>query len=125
MDTLRSLVRQVITEGKRETDLVDFVFRLRVRTEGDNDPQITDIMTNIRIIKGVAIARQVMPVRRIKGARDVLQIGVKYMPDNAELGDTIEFLGTEIKAVDGVEIAMLLTVGGREVRKENGDPYIY
>ena len=120
MEELRQLV-----EAYASADLLDFTMRLRVQTSGENDPQVSDIMTNIRVIKGVAIVRQVLPIRRIKGAKDVLQLGIKFMPETSSLIDTLDFLGKETKKIDGVEIVMFLTVGGREIRKDTGEPYIY
>lgn len=118
-------VLRPLIEAYASADLLDFTMRLRVQTSRENDPQVSDIMTNIRVIKGVAIVRQVLPIRRIKGGKDVLQLGVKFMPDTHSLTDTLDFLGKETKKIEGVEIVMFLTVGGRDVRKDSGDPYIY
>lgn len=122
---IRDYIKTSLHESKGEADLVDITFRLRVRVSGEKDPKVVDIMTNIRCVVGVAICRQLMPVQRIQGGRDVLQLGVKFMSSGGTLSDSLEELSREIKKIDGVDIVMVLTVGGREIRRKGGAPYIF
>ena len=122
---VRDLVREIIHESKTAADLIDIALRLRVRVSGDNDPKVVDIMTNIRCIDGVAICRQLSPIQRIQGGRDVLHLDVKHMPKTGKISDTLDELCKSIKKIDGVDIVMVLSVGGREIRRKGGAPYIF
>lgn len=125
-DALRKVIREtILSEFLRTTDLLDIVVRLRVSVKKESDPMVNDIITNIRILPGVSIARQVSPVRHVKGGNDVLQIQIKYANSSTDMSSMMDKLGEQIRHLPGVDIAMFLTIGGREVRKDDGTPYIY
>lgn len=124
-DVLRSYLKELIEEAYLAEDLVDLTITLRVRTSQASDPQIVDIMTNIRVIRGVAIVRQTMPIRRVAGARDVLQLGIKVMPYGRDVDTLVTTLGKQIKSVPGVEIVKFERVGDQQLVDPTGNPYVY
>lgn len=125
-DILPRLVREmVIREFRGQSDLMDVVMRLRVRTKDPKDPQVADIVTNIRVIKGVAIVRQVSPVIRTKDGNDVLQVSVKFLPPTEDTEKAVTIIGKLVRKLPGVDICMILSVGGKEIRRKNGDPFIW
>ena len=124
---LRTYVRQLL-EFKTSSDLITAEVRMRVLTSNKNNPDaptVPDIMTMIRVIKGVSIVRQTVPIKRLNQGRDILELEVKYMPEKAELRKVIEELGKELKAVEGVEIVKITKVGGRDIQRSSGEPFLF
>jgi hypothetical protein len=125
-EILPQLIREmVLKEFRGQADLLDVVMRLRVKTKDPKDPQVADIITNIRVIKGVAIVRQVSPVIRTKDGNDVLQVSVKFLPPTENTEKAVEVIGKLVRKLPGVDICMILSVGGKEIRRKNGDPFIW
>lgn len=125
--TLRKYVRSLL-EIQGSADLVAVEVRLRVRTATKDQPDaptVPDIMTNIRVIEGVSIVRQTIPIKRLQGDRDILELEIKYMPKSVEMRSAIAELGKEVKAVPGVEIVKVTKIGGRPVRQATGAGFIF
>jgi hypothetical protein len=104
---------------------LDIAVRLKCKTGGDDDPMVNDIITNIRVLPGVAIARQIRPVRQLQGGKEVLEIQIKFHNESGTIGEMLDDLGAKIRHLTGVEIAMFLSVGGRAIRRPDGTAYIY
>lgn len=106
-------------------ELINIIAKLRVVVAHDDDPQIVDIMTNIRVITGVAIVRQTLPVVEIGEGRQVLYLSVKVMPSADGLHSLLEFLGKSIKAIDGVELVKFDTVDDTPVLRTSDEAYVF
>tara|TARA_R110002126_G_scaffold47318_12_gene132525 strand:- start:6373 stop:6750 length:378 start_codon:yes stop_codon:yes gene_type:complete len=121
---IRKYIRRLI-EVQGNSDLITIDVGLRVRTPKKGNIQVPDIMTNLRVAPGIAIVRQTEPLTRLGESRDILKLEIKYMPVSGDLLTTIETVGKLIKKIPGVEIVKILKVGGRDVRKPNGEPFLY
>lgn len=107
------------------SDLVQIRVRIRARTTELTDPTVPDILTNIRVAPGVAVVRQVSPVVRIPGARDVLDLEIKYLPDSTTALEYIEILSLEMKKIPGIEIIKVIGVAGQPIFREDGNAIVY
>ena len=98
MDQNHCDIRQFSQLVLREVSAADLInVTVRVFTSLKKVVTIPDIMTEIRIITGVAICRQASPVKRSKKGRDVVDLDVRYYPKHMELADYLETLGRLIK----------------------------
>lgn len=125
--SLRTYIRQLL-EFRTSSDLLSIEVRLRVRT-ADKDhpgyPIVPDIMTNIRVLPGVSIVRQTVPIKRIPGGRNVLALEIKYMPMSADLKETLVTFGKELRSIAGIEIVKIVGVGGRKIEQQDGSSLIF
>lgn len=122
---LREAVRGQISEFKRTRDLVAVIARLQVRTVGDNMPSVPDILTNMRAEPGVVVVKQLGAIRRAKRGRENLDVEVKFMPETKDATQFLQDLGKSLKSTPGVEIVVLLTLGGHKTTKEDGKPWVF
>jgi hypothetical protein len=122
---IQKYIKHIIQEYKTRFDLVEVHVRLRVKSTKKTDPQIPDIMTNIRVLKGVNTARQIVPIRKIKGGRDVLDLSIKYMPEVSNPHLYIQKLAKMLRAIPGIEIVKVLSVGGQVLTKDDGSSYVF
>jgi hypothetical protein len=125
---LRTYVRRMIESFGVTSDIMTVEVRLRVATstkENPDSPTVPDIMTNIRIIKGVSIVRQTVPIKRIQAGRDILELEIKYMPTTSDMKQSIVALGKEVRSVPGVEIVKITKIGGRTINQAHGAEFIF
>lgn len=122
---LREVIRGQIIESHGVQDLVNVICRLQVRTVGEKNPTVPDILTNIRALPGVVVVKQLGAIRRIKRGREFMKIEIKYMPDLRDEHEFLPKLGKLLKSVSGVEIVRVISLRGRQVVRKDGRPWVF
>lgn len=85
-----------------------------------------DIMTDIRILPGVAIVRQISPVQRSKKGREVIDVTIRY--HDAQERTPEEYmteLGRAIRHLEGVDLVKFLQIDDSDVSATVGRPLIF
>ena len=100
--------------NERHRDLVHMTIRARISIDGNNDPTVLDIMTDMRAIPGIVTVRQTQPVSEPINAEEkrLIELVVSYIPkyirtDN--IADDPIYVCKSLKKVDGVDIIRVMT----------------
>lgn len=105
------------------SDLINIT--VRVFTSLKKIATIPDIMTDIRILPGVAICRQASPVKKSKKGRDVVDLDVKYYASHTELAEYLPAVGKAIKKIKGIDIVRMIKVDGQDVSNLTDQKFIF
>ena len=82
----------------------------------DRDASVTDVMTIVRVLQGVAVVGQTDHSLRSKLGRTVLPINIKFLPAQGNIGDSLQKLGRAIKKAANVRVVKII--------KLNDKPYL-
>lgn len=82
----------------------------------DRDASVTDTMTVIRVLQGVAVVGQTDHSLRSKLGRTVLPISVKFLPGSDDMTSTLNKLARAIKKAANVRVVKII--------KLNDQPYL-
>lgn len=121
-EDIKRLARSVLKEITY-ADLVTVT--VRVFTTVKKISNVPDIMTDIRILTGVAICRQSDSVKKSLQGRDVVDLDVKYYPGPADPNDYLEALGKEIKKIKGVDFVKVLKLDDQDISVFSDKQFIY
>jgi len=69
----------------------------------EKDTHVPDLMTKIRILKGVAVVGQKAKVERYMDGDDLLTISIKFLPNSDEIYSNLEMLSKMIRRLPGVK----------------------
>ena len=81
----------------------------------DRDASVTDTMTIIRVLQGVAVVGQTDHSLRSKLGRTVLPISIKFLPGEGEMSSNLNKLARAIKKAAKVRVVKIV--------KLNDQPY--
>ena len=81
----------------------------------DRDASVTDTMTIIRVLQGVAVVGQTDHSLRSKLGRTVLPISIKFLPGEGEMSSNLSKLAKAIKKAAKVRVVKIV--------KLNDQPY--
>ena len=81
------------------------------------EPQahVPDTMTRIRVLSSVAVVGQQEKVERTQAKSAILDVYVKYLPKSGGVYENIVSLCKLIKALPGVRIVKVKSVGGKGI----------
>ena len=112
-DELKNTIKEVLLEekGGPTSRLTDCEMQLFL----DRDASVTDTMTVIRVLQGVAVVGQTDHSLRSKLGRTVLPIKIKFLPGSDSMEETLTKLARAIKKAARVRVV--------KVVKLNDSPY--
>lgn len=110
-------LREMIREALGAFQLLD---KLGVRFFLDSKSKIEQVMTDIRIIKGVATVSQEAEVKRSVTGKKVLDLTITFDPTTMDTKEYIMTLGKMMKNIAGVEILRIRTFNDRLIRRKDG-----
>lgn len=119
METLRHIreFTRLVLESVSNEDLslVSVVLLFRKGQE----PDIPDVMTEIRIMPGVAIVRQTDPSMISPTGRDAVVLDIKFYSGDKEKGllGAIQDLAKAIKRIPGIDIVRVYKINGRDTKE--------
>jgi len=107
---LKDKIKEIILEkkGGPTSRLADCEMKLFL----DRDASVTDTMTIIRVLQGVAVVGQTDHSLRSKLGRTVLPISVKFLPGAGDLSVSLTKLARAIKKAAKVRVVKVTTVDG-------------
>ena len=76
---------------------------------------ISDILTGIRILAGVAVVTQNEPAARTRAGNTLLDLTIRYVPSPGNLVKQIEEMAKRIKSVDGLKMIKINTREGAPI----------
>ena len=120
-DDLKNTVKALILEKKEgpTSRLADCDMKLFL----DRDASVTDTMTIIRVLQGVAVVGQTDHSLRSKLGRTVLPISVKFLPAKGNITVSLEKLGNAIKKASNVRIVKIVKLNDKPYMV-NGKPLV-
>lgn len=95
--TIRSLIRQILTESVEDIILIDLVLRLKTNTKRS----IPDILTDLRGVQGVVTVTQLDTSKKAEDRMSRVYIRIKFN-NNGEI--TKEDFLDLVKSVEGVDM---------------------
>jgi len=107
-EILKNHIKEILLEkkGGPTSRLTDCRMKLFL----DRDASVTDTMTIIRVLQGVAVVGQTDHSIRSKLGRTVLPISVKFLPGQGDLALNLSKLARAIKKAAKVRVVKVLTV---------------
>lgn len=117
MVELRETVRDVLCEALGAVNMLDTV-EMRLVLSGDR--KVEEIVTGIRIIKGVATVSQLAPIQRSPGGRRVLDVIATFDPEEMDKMQYVDAMADRIKSTLDVRMVILYTLNGAPVHDETG-----
>ena len=113
--SINEYVRLVLEQSPDSTRLKKEQIKVTCRLVMMKDAHVPDTLTKIRALSGITVVGQKEPVDRNEKGSTVLEIYVKFLPSSSETYSNLLSVGKLIKALPGVKIVRVLTVGGRPV----------
>ena len=113
-EILKNQIKEILLEkkGGPTSRLTDCKMKLFL----DRDASVTDTMTIIRVLQGVAVVGQTDHSLRSKLGRTVLPISIKFLPGSGDVSLSIEKLARAIKKAAKVRVVKVVSV--------NDSPYL-
>jgi hypothetical protein len=115
---LKQLIRDdVVSEAMGALKLLD-VAELRIILR--DNMKIEEIITAIRIIKGVATVSQLDRVNRTQSGKRILDVLVTFDSQDLEKLEYVDALARMVKRIDDVTTVVIKTLNGQPVRDATG-----
>ena len=107
-ESLKNKIKTIILEkkGGPTSRLTDCKMKLFL----DRDASVTDTMTTIRVLQGVAVVGQTDHSLRSKMGRTVLPISIKFLPGQGSIGSNLRKLARAIKKAANVSVVKVISV---------------
>ena len=93
---------------------------LNVRLVLAKKMKIEEILTDIRIIKGVSTVNQASPVNRTPGGKRILDVLITFDPQKMDMLEYVDAMSRLIKKIRDVKMVIVRTLDGRPVRDASG-----
>lgn len=104
--------------------VITMLVRLKTRTEGKDAPTIPEIITVVRAIESVTIARQHNSVKRATGGFEYVDLEIKFL-QTSSMTDSIIKIGDEVAKIEGVTMAKVIAVGGVPIMKKGQKAIVF
>ena len=114
---LQHIVRDTLKEALGALNMLDTV---EMRLILSSDKSVEEIVTGIRIIKGVATVSQLAPVKRSPGGRRVLDVIATFDSEDMDKMQYIDAMADRIKTTLDVRMVILYTLNGEPVHDATG-----
>jgi len=110
---IRSLIREERVSKEKEPELHEFGVRVSVMRKMN----ISDILTDLRILLGVAVVTQDEPAHRTPGGDTVLLLTMRYVPSRRAISplSRVRELATVVKRVKGIKKIRVDTFDGNNI----------
>ena len=107
-EDLKNQIKTILLEkkGGPTSRLTDCKMKLFL----DRDASVTDTMTVIRVLQGVAVVGQTDHSLRSKMGRTVLPISIKFLPGEGNMESNLRKLARAIKKAANVRVVKVLSV---------------
>lgn len=114
---LCDMIRSRVDEARGAMAMLDVV---EMRLILDKKQKIEEIITAIRIIKGVATVNQVAPVTRTPSGNRVLEVLVSFDPQELEQLEYIDAMAQLTKKIPDVKTVVIKSLNDNPVRDATG-----
>ena len=114
---LKDLIRVRMNEAEGALKMLNVV---EIRLILAKEQKIEEIITGIRIIKGVATVNQVAPVSRTPNGSRILEILVTFDSQDLDELEYIDAMATLTKEIPDVRTVVIKTLNGQPVRDATG-----
>jgi hypothetical protein len=120
-EALKNKIKLVLLEKKEgpTSRLADCYMKLFL----DRDASVTDTMTVIRVLQGVAVVGQTDHSLRSKLGRTVLPIKIKFLPGQGDMALNLNKLAHAIKKVAKVRVVKIIKINDKPFLV-NGKPLV-
>ncbi len=114
---LRGSIRSALSEAMGATTMLDVV---QLHLVLSKEKKVEEILTGIRIIKGVATVNQLKPVQRNANGSRVLDIKVTFDPQDMETLVYVDAMARIAKDIPDVTMVIVKAVNDQPVRDASG-----
>ena len=121
-ESLEEIVDNLILLEYEETRLDKSLVNINCILKISKDTHVPDTLTRVRVLPTVSVVGQKSPVERTESSATV-EIYVKFLPNSSETYKNILSISKLMKALPGVEIVKVLSLGGKKVSYK-GKPII-
>lgn len=86
------------------SDLLNTLVRCRIKIEEREDPNVLDIMTDMRALPGIVTVRQTRPLSDIVSSEGhrIIELNVSYIPSFIDAKDTFLEVIKSLKKIKGI-----------------------
>lgn len=119
--TIRAAIREAIGALK----MLDYAAMDLVIHGSSRDVKLEEIITDIRVIKGVATVSQGSAIKRLPTGRRVAEVVVSFDPKDMSTHDYVDALATTIRKSKAIDRVILKTVNDRPMRDDQGRRIVY
>lgn len=84
------------------------------------EKKVEEILTGIRIIKGVATVNQLQPVKKNANGSRVLDVKVSFDPQDMDRLEYVDAMARLVKEIPDVSMVIVRTVNDQPVRDSSG-----
>lgn len=86
------------------SDLLNTLVRCRIKIEEREDPNVLDIMTDMRALPGIVTVRQTRPLSDIVSSdgHRIIELNVSYIPSFIDAKDTFLEVIKSLKKIKGI-----------------------
>ncbi len=120
-----SRFRNVIREALGALRMLD-ILEVQLSVSGSSrDIKVEEILTDIRIIKGIATVSQDGAIDRTPTGRRVIKMVITFDSMDAERSEFIRNLGKQIKKIDGVDSVIFKSLNSKSMLSSAGKHPVY
>jgi len=119
------VLRTVISEAIGALRMLDSIAMQLVIHGSSHDIKLEEIITDIRVIKGVATVTQDSAIRYLPTGRRVAEMIISFDPKDLKNIDYVDMLSKTIKKHKAIDRIILKTMNGRPLRDDSGRRIIY
>ncbi len=119
------VIRAAIREAIGALKMLDYVVMDLVIHGSSRDIKLEEIITAVRVIKGVATVSQGSAIKRLPTGRRVAEVIVSFDPKDMSTHDYIDALATTIRKTKAIDRVILKTVNDRPIRDDQGRRVVY
>ncbi len=112
---LRESIGSILEQSSPDLRLDQDLMKITCRLIMSHDAHVPDTLTRIRVLPSVSVVGQADPVERSGVADTTLDIYIKFLPSSSNTLKNLKSLGKLVKALPGVKIVRVLSVGGNSV----------
>lgn len=110
-------LRSFILEALGAMKLLDVV---EVRLVLAKEKKVEEILTDIRVIKGVATVSQEEPMQRLSDGTRTMTVLITFKPENMDQLEYIDAMAHVMKKIEDVVTIVIKTLNGQPVRDATG-----
>jgi hypothetical protein len=114
ISSLRNIIKKILIKEYEETRLDKSLINVNCMLKLDKDAHVPDTLTRIRVLPTVSVVGQKSPVDRSEKGASV-EVYVKFLPNSSETYKNLLSIAELIKALPGVRIVRVVSLGGRKV----------
>jgi len=115
LEDVRDIISEVLSEERQTQETEKELHDAEIRIFVSRNINISEILTGIRILQGIAVVTQVEPSIKTKGGDSMIHLMVRWVPNPGSQIEWVNSLGNLIKTVRGVKVVRIVSVDGGEV----------